>query len=424
MFKKILFSLFFILLIFKPVSAQEIEESAQETEDKIRINFFWAKGCPHCAKEKEFLDTLNQKYDNLEIYSREITGNKHNTQLLVNIGETLDKDTRGVPFTIIGKDNVIIGYQNETTTGKDIEDYVKKLQETQNYEDIITSLGLEYQIEPLPKNIVKQEKISNECQDKQCPAQPHIDNDQINLPILGKIHYKKFSLPVLTFIIALLDGFNPCAMWVLVFLISLLLGMKDRKKMWILGTAFIITSGLVYFLFLSAWLNLFLFLGFISWLRLVIGIFAIAMGIYQLRDFWVNKDGACKVTNQNQKKKIIQKMKQVTNQKKFLLALSGIIVIAVVVNLIELVCSAGLPAIYTNVLTMSHLPNWQYYLYLVFYIIIFMLDDMVIFSIAMLSLKQVGIEGRYARFSHLIGGSLILLIGILMLIKPDLLMFG
>ena len=102
----------------------------------------------------------------------------------------------------------------------------------------------------------------------------------------------------------------------------------------------------------------------------------------------------------------------------------GIILLAVAVNLIELVCSAGLPAIYTQILSLATLDRWQYYLYLLLYILIFMLDDLIVFFIAMITLKAVGIENKYVRFSRLIGGILITIIGLLLLFKPEILMFG
>lgn len=245
-----------------------------------------------------------------------------------------------------------------------------------------------------------------------------------NLPILGSVDLASFSLPVLTFIVSALDGFNPCAMWTLVFLISMLLGIKDKKRMWGLGITFIITSGLVYFLFLSAWLNVFLFLGFVFWIRLFVGVVAISAGVYYLREYKNNKDGACKVVRGKRRANIIEKMKKVVEERSFLLAFLGIIVLAVAVNMIELVCSAGLPAVYTQILALNNLPAWKYYAYLVFYIIIFMVDDIVVFVIAMVTLKTAGITGKYSRFSHLVGGILMFIVGILLLFYPQALTFG
>lgn len=248
--------------------------------------------------------------------------------------------------------------------------------------------------------------------------------ETLKLPILGEIVTENLSLPLLSMVIGILDGFNPCAMWTLIFLISLLLGMKDRRRMWILGSAFIVTSAFVYFLFLSAWLNFFLLLGFVFWIRVVIGLVALGAGIYSLRDYHINKDGGCKVTGNENRKKTLDKLKNITHERKFIVALFGIIVLAFAVNLIELVCSAGLPAVYTQVLSLNDLPTLKYYSYILIYIFFFMIDDLFVFVIAMVTLHATGIQTKYARFSRLIGGILMFIIGILLLFKPELLMFG
>ena len=248
--------------------------------------------------------------------------------------------------------------------------------------------------------------------------------ESLTLPILGTIQTANLSLPVLSIVMGLLDGFNPCAMWTLLFLISLLLGMKDKKRMWILGVTFIAASAFIYFLFLTAWLNFFLILGFVFWVRIAIGLIAIGVGIYNLRDYQKNKDGACEVTDDEKKRKTFDKLKNITHEKKFILALGGIILLAFAVNLVELVCSAGLPAIFTQILSISNLSPGQHYSYILIYIFFFMVDDLVVFAIAMVTLHSVGIQSKYARLSRLIGGIRMLIIGGLLLLKPEILMFG
>jgi hypothetical protein len=200
--------------------------------------------------------------------------------------------------------------------------------------------------------------------------------------------------------------------------------MNDRKRMWILGSTFIISSAVVYFLFLSAWLNLFHFLGFIIWVRITIGLVALGAGGYYLYDFVKNRSGGCSVMGDERRQKIFDKIKNITQRKEFLLALGGIIALAFAVNLVELICSAGLPAVYTQILSLSDLNSWQYYGYLLLYILVFMLDDLFVFFTAMITLQATGIQSKYSHFSHLVGGALMLIIGLLLLFKPELLMFG
>lgn len=369
----------------------------------VTLHFFWAVGCPHCAQEKVFLKTLEEKYTQLSIKDYEITYDRKNLELLQKVGVELQADVSGIPFTVIGKEH-FAGYLSDETTGKEIEKAVKCAVEN-GCEDLINGL-LQGENTQQPKE-----------QSKGIP-------ETLKVPIFGELQVKSLSLPLLTFVVAFLDGFNPCAMWTLLFLISLLLGMKDRKRMWMLGIAFIISSAFVYFLFLSAWLNFFLFLGFVVWVRIAIGLVALGAGGYNLRDYFINKTSSCNVVGDEKRQKIFKKIRAITRKKQFLLALGGIILLAFAVNLVELICSAGLPAIYTQVLSLAQLSKWQYYLYLTFYIFIFMLDDMVIFFTAMITLQAVGIQSKYSRLSHLIGGILMIIIGLLLLLRPEFLMFG
>jgi uncharacterized membrane protein YidH (DUF202 family) len=246
----------------------------------------------------------------------------------------------------------------------------------------------------------------------------------ISVPFIGEIRTADLSLPLLTVLLGALDGFNPCAMWVLVFLIGLLLGMQDRFRMWVLGTAFIAGSALVYFLFMAAWLNFLLFIGAVAWVRAAVGLVALGGGFYYLREYFQNPDAACKVTAPQARRRVFESLRKLATESRFWLALAGIVALAFAVNLVELLCSAGIPAVYTQVLALSHLPAWQYYAYLGLYILVFMLDDLVVFVVAMKTLQITGMTTSYSRFSHLAGGVVLLAIGALLLLRPEWLMFG
>ena len=381
------------------------------------VYFFFGEGCPHCADEEVFLEKLKTDYSELDVQSYEVWFHPQNAEILRKVAGGLNIKSSGVPITVIGE-KVVIGFSSESTTGKKIRNNLEYYSVNEYVDAVSLILAGNYQ------GWGEVEDGESTCDDQSACSFNQDSSALVTLPFFGEVDARFFSLPLLTVVIAALDGFNPCAMWVLIFLISLLIGMEDKSKMWVLGSSFIITSGLVYFLFLTAWLNLFLFIGFISWVRLAIGAVAIASGVYHLRDWYVNKSGLCKVTGQEKKRKIMDRLKQVSEQKKFWLALVGIISVAVAVNLVELVCSAGLPAIYTNVLSLSHLPVWQYYAYLLVYIVIFMLDDVLVFVVAMATLKVAGLTGKYSRWSSLIGGVIILILGILLIFKPGWIMFG
>lgn len=412
---------FFLVLVFL-LSVFFVVHYGYAAGNEVNVYLFWAEGCPHCEKENEFLDSFEVENPDVNVQRYEVNKNRDNSKLLTTLGSELNIEITGVPVTIVNN-KVIYGYMDESTTGKKIIESIEACQD-------------EACPDPVGDIINREQENGNlHVEEDNAPTTDiEIDQDQsviekeipetIKLPLLGEVKTANFSLPLLTIVIGFLDGFNPCAMWVLLFLISLLLGMKNKKRMWILGIAFILASGISYFLFMAAWLNLFLFIGLIVWVRIIVGLIASGSGIYHLREYWMNRPGCKTVGGKERRMKIFEKLKEISSNKKFIIALGGIILIAFAVNLVELVCSAGLPAIYTNVLSLSDIPTWQYYMYIALYILIFMLDDLIIFFIAMITLKSVGISSKYSRYSSLVGGIIILILGILLIFKPGWLMFG
>ncbi|MBU0476604.1 hypothetical protein KKB68_01170, partial [Patescibacteria group bacterium] len=355
-------------------------------------------------KAEKFLKTLEEKYPELKIKSYEVFGNKENADLLLKLFESCEKGKQiRVPAIFIGEE-VIIGYSSDSTTGVQIEDQVL-------------------------------ECLKNGCQDpleklEECEPKKQEDEQFIEVPFFGKIDLSKLSLPVLTVTLAALDGLNPCAMWVLLFLIALLINAGSRKRMWLIGGTFILASGIVYFFLLTAWLNFFLVISYVNLTRVIIGIFALAVGAWQIKEFATFRSGVCKVVEG--KPGVRERLKNgLQNHAERLVAspvnfgiVIGIIILALGVNLVEFFYSAGLPATFTRILTLNSLSSFNYYFYLLLYTIIFMLDDLIIFSLAALTLSKIGVTEKYNYWATLIGGLLMIAFGLLLVFRPELLMFG
>ena len=315
---------------------------------------------------------------------------------MINAKKVFGVDQNGVPFTVIG-DKSILGYASFQNSN--IEQAIKDYQ-GDNPEFIKVINGIP--ADKIDKVVV----------------------DEINLPLLGKVNLKAVSLPLITVILGTLDGFNPCAMWVLLFLISMLLGMNDRKKMWILGVTFLFTSALVYFLVMLAWIQITASFSTVVWLRTLIALVAIVGGMINLRSAMKKVDDGCEVVDDQKRKKIFERVKDFTTQKSFVLALLGVMALAISVNVIELACSAGLPLLFSQIMTINNLSPVEYFMYTTLYIFFFLLDDLIVFTIAMVSLKMTGISTKYGKYSHLIGGILMLIIGALLIFKPEWIMLN
>jgi glutaredoxin len=389
-----------VCLCIGPIGLQP----ASAADQPVTVYVFWTEGCPHCLHEKAFLAALKRRDQAVKVVALEISGSRKNLELLQQVGKLLQADVSGVPFTVIGN-QYVIGWQDESASGRAIETAIGEVRR-QGAPDLVAGL-LAAPGPRLPGGTDN-------------PAVP----ETLTLPFVGQVHLKYLSLGAITVIIGALDGFNPCAMWVLIFLINLLLGLNDRRKMWVLGSAFIITSGAVYFLFMTAWLNLLVFLGFIFWIRIIIGCVALLAGGYNLKEYWTDVPGACTLSQGARRQRTMDRLKAVISTRKLWIALGGIVLLAFLVNMVELICSAGFPVVYLQILSLTPMPFWQYYLYLLLYIVIFMLDDIVIFVVAMITLQLMGVTTRYKRLSNLIGGVLMLLIGVLLIVKPGWLMFG
>ncbi|MDD3341309.1 MAG: hypothetical protein PHN72_03835 [Bacilli bacterium] len=381
-----------------------------KAEEKIDVYLFYGNGCPHCTKEKTFLEEMKKEYTNIEVHEYETWYNEDNNTLATRVKNALGEKSEGVPYTVIGNTG-FIGYNDNI--GYQMENKIKKYDTS---EENIVSKVLENptQYDVLQKQEVKETDTKVEKKEE----------SKVVVPFLGKVDAKTVSLPILAVVIGIVDGFNPCAMWVLLLLISMLLGMKNRKRMWALGITFLVTSALMYMLFMFSWLGFAKMVTSVTPIRIIIAVVALLAGLIHLSSYLNKEEDGCNVVKESKRKKMIQKIKKLTGERSFLLAILGIITLAITVNLVELACSAGLPLLFTQVLAMNSLSTPAYIFYILLYIFFFLIDDIIVFVIAMKTLELTGLSSKYSKYSHLIGGIIMLIIGILLLFNPGILMFN
>ena len=386
--KKVLILL--MLTILFPLNTKALE--------KVTLHLFYSETCPHCHSEIEYLNEIESEYENLEIilYER----NEH-SDLLKDVRDNLKIDNSYVPLTVVGSD-YLIGFNDETKN--QIIDMIESYQEEKHC-DMVNDLD------------------NKDC--KKINDGIYSESEIKNIPILGNVNVKETSLFLVAMVIGFVDGFNPCAMWVLIFIISLLIDMKDKKRMLFLGLTFIISSAVVYLFFMLSWLQITNTL-MSTWFRYLISIVAFIAGFISIKNYIKTlKDPiGCTVTNKEDRKKIVTKARKIIGENKLLLAFLGIIGLAFSVNLIELACSAGLPTFFVTILKMNELSSVSYMIYILVYIFFFMLDDIIIFLLATLTFKITAISNKYSKYSHLIGGIICILIAILLAFFPNIIMFN
>jgi thiol-disulfide isomerase/thioredoxin len=364
-------------------------------EEKIIINSFFSPICPHCADEQAFLKDLEQKHPDVESKNYNVF-EKQGIDFLKEMYQEHDvpaQEQGFVPITFI-RDRYFLGFDEDIAF--DMENYILELIENSS------------QSEPLP------------------------DNRKIILPIIGEISLSNLSPLALAITLGALDGFNACAMIALGFLLTVLISTGTRKRVFLIGGTFILVSGIVYFLFISAWLNLFLVLEQIQYITLLVGVIIIIFSVFLIKDYFhgiICK--LCEVDSRKDnifirfEKKMFAKMQEISEAKTSLpLMLLGVVVVAVGINMVELVCSLGFPLVFTKMLTTYKLSTVSYYSYLGIYILFYMIDDLIIFALAIWTLRITQVSEKYLKAIKLVSAIVLLFLGLTLLFRPEILMFA
>ncbi len=358
-------------------------------DDLIEVHFFYHPGCPACKDQEPFNEEMALKYE--EVYFVYHDGSHPgNYAVLVDMVEdtNLTEADLDFPVTIVGS-RAFAGWTSREVTGTRIEQAI---------------------VDCLDGNCAQ----PGETIEEEAPS-------EVTVPVFGTIRFADYSLAGLAVILGLVDGFNPCAMWVLVYLISLLMVLNDRRKAWIIVGAFVFASFVLNYLFMTAWLNAFLLIGYARPVTIIIGAVALGAGIFNIRDY-IKSGGqvVCEVVDSEERKATMSRIQNIAASPITIGMIISVIALAFIVNSFEFVCSAALPAIFTRVLTLAGLTTGQYYLYIFLYVFFLMLDHLVIFSAAVLALNT-SIADRYMKYCRPIGGTILIILGILLLFAPQVL---
>lgn len=347
------------------------------------LQVFVREGCPHCADAKAFLPQWAGRHPDVRVWLRPVDTDIAAREDLLRASEQAGVWPPGVP-SFLYQGRLLVGFADEASTGPELDALV---------------------------------------------AQPPVGGADATAPAPGPVHavetpwgaltLERLGLPLFTIALGLLDGFNPCAMWVLLFLLSLLVHLRDRSRMVLIAGTFVLVSGAVYYAFMAAWLNLFLALGLPAAVRVGLALAALGMAALHLKDFVMGFKGPSLSIPHSAKSGIYARMRGVIKAHSLPLALLSVASLAVVVNFIELLCTAGLPALYTAVLTQQALPPPAHYGYLGLYILGYLVDDTLMVGSAVWALQSQKLDETRGRWLKLVSGALMAALGLVMLLRPQ-----
>ena len=357
----------------------------------IQVYFFWSEKCPHCLDALPFVTKLAETNVDINLHSMQLIGEEDNIRRYQYMAMKLGQSAQSVPSIL---------FCNSMRTGFDVEHSPQQLLKD---------------IDLCRKHL---QQFGN-LKSFQYEEAQHL---QIELPFIGVVSTNNInSLPVITLILASIDAFNPCAFFVLMFLLSMMLHTHSRTRMLLVGGVFVFVSGLMYFLFMTAWLNLFRVIGQLDVITIVAGSVALLIGLINVKDFFWFKQGISLVMPDSARKPLFQRMRDLLKNGSISGVLVATIGLALFANLYEFLCTAGFPMVYTRILTLTGMPEWKYYIYLLFYNLIYILPLLIIvilFAWTMGARKLQESEGRKLKF---ISGVMMLALGAILLFAPELL---
>jgi hypothetical protein len=342
------------------------------------LEVFVRDGCPHCAAAEVYLRQLAQQQPELPIVVRRVDYDQRALDDLVRHSRLAGIWPPGVPaFVIQGR--ILVGFDSPEVTGPRL------------------ALLL----------------------DQRLPPHSEAVDSRIETGLLGTLSIERLGLPLFTLALGLLDGFNPCAMWVLLFLLSLLVHLRDRRRMALIAGTFVLASGVIYYLFMSAWLNLFRLIGLSEWLRWSLALLALLIGLINVRDATRAESHFTLSIPAAAKPGLYARMRMLLKAESLWPALLGSAALAVVVNAVELVCTAGFPAIYTAVLAQQPLSAWAHHGYLGLYILGYLIDDSLMVAVAVIALSSRRVTERTGRWLKFVSGLVMAMLGAVLLLRPE-----
>ncbi len=358
-------------------------------EEGLILHYFYLPTCPHCKEQEPIVRELEAEMAEVKFFYHDASTQDGATLFYKMASEIgLNTSRLGTP-TVILNHGYLLGLHSK-------EEIISAI------EDCRITCEAETQRE------IEVREVSTSF-------------TEFELPFFGRVNLMSISLPALAAMLGLVDGFNPCAMWVLVYLIALLIDVEDKRKMWIVVGTFVLASGLLYFFFMTAWLNIFLLVGYVRILTIIIGLIALGGGILSMKDYITTKgDLECKVETDGSHKKTMQRIQDIVKQPLTIPIILAIFVLAFVVNSVEFVCSAAIPAVFTQILALSNISIFEQYGYILLYVFFFMLDDLIIFSLAVFAISSSFVQ-KYAKYCRFIGGIILFILGMLLLFAPGLL---
>lgn len=371
-----------LLALLVPTAA-----AASPDGDPVVLTLYYGQGCPHCAAEREYLATeLSPAYPDLVVEEYEVWYDEANLERLLAAAEEYGFEPSGVPVTIVDG-QVFIGFG--AATGPQLE--------------AVVGAALADAVPAQPE-----------------PATEVPGASTVSVPIVGTVDLANRSLLVSTLVIGFVDGINPCSLWVLSVLLAIVLHSGSRGRVMLVGTVFLTVTAAMYALYVVGLYSALDYLDGLTWIRVAVAAVAGVFGVLQLKDGLAPGRGPSLSIPEERRPGLYARMRSVATSERGLLAtVAGTVVLAAGVSLLETPCTAGLPLLWTTLLTEQGVGTGTAVALFGVYMAVFLLDELVVFTVAVVTLRAAKIQERHGRALKLVAGSVLVVLAVAMLVAPE-----
>ena len=404
-----------VLMLLLPLANANANPAAA-TDGQLEMSVFWGISCPHCDNQKPFLDTLEQRYPALTIQRYEVSRSSAHHHLFGEMAREHQIRAGSVP-TLFVAGRAWIG-DSPTMRAEIVATIEQWLRDAEAARQIPPA-----PLEPSPPT---GEDTQAESPPRPPPAMATESTatspgQSVSLPLFGEVNLALQPLLLSTALIALVDGFNPCSLWVLTLLLGLVLHSGSRGRIALVGITFLTTTALIYGAFIAGIFSVLSYVLYLNWVQWLVAAFALLFGVVNIKDYFWCKSGLSFTIADSHKPGIYKSIRGLLDQRLGGLGLMlATIIMASGIALVELPCTAGFPVVWSGIIAEHNVTGLAFVGLLALYLLIYLAIELVVFATALFTLRMKRLEEGHGRVLKLIGGAVMVALALVLVLDPEL----
>ncbi len=367
-----------LVLAALPASLAPARAAAPDTNGPV-LHVFWSLTCPVCIRQKPWIDGLEERFPGLRVELMELSGSDRYHTRFDTMAAERGIRAEFVPTLMLGKR----AWVGDTPR-------------------------LRAEIEAAVEAALSGTETATDS--------------ALRLPVLGPVDPSAAPLAGVTVLIAFVDGFNPCSLWVLTLLLGMVIASGSRRRVAVVGVSFLLTTALIYGAFIAGLFSVMAWAFALPWVRWAVALFALGFGLVSIKDYLWYGRGISFSIPEGQKPGIYARIRRLRQEDLGTPALmAATVAMAAGIALVELPCTAGFPVVWSGILAERGVTTGAgFWGLLALYVLIYLGVELTIFALAITGMSLGRMGERHGRALKLIGGVVMVALAGALALRPEL----